>query len=89
MGAAGSCTAIEATDAALVDDDLRKLPRLVCLSRATHTLQVQNIALALGIKAVFLVLTLMGSGAMWMAVFADVGASFLVMGNGLRLIRFG
>ena len=88
IGAAGSCTAIEATDAALVDDDVRKLPRLVCLSRATHTFQVQNIALALGIKAVFLVLTLVGSGTMWMAVFADVGASLLVVGNGLRLLRF-
>ena len=88
MGAAGSGTAIETADVALMDDDLRKLPRFIRLSRATHTLLVQNIALALGIKAVFLVLTLMGSGTMWMAVFADVGASLLVVGNGLRLLRF-
>jgi Cd2+/Zn2+-exporting ATPase len=87
MGAAGSGTAIETADVALMDDDLRKLPRFVRLSRATHALLVQNIVLALGIKAVFLVLTLMGAGTMWMAVFADVGASLLVVGNGLRLLR--
>jgi len=87
MGAAGTGTAIETADVALMDDDLRKLPRFVRLSRQTHALLVQNIVLALGIKAVFLVLTLAGTGTMWMAVFADVGASLLVVGNGLRLLR--
>ena len=87
MGAAGTGTAIETADVALMDDDLRKLPRFVRLSRHTHALLVQNIVLALGIKAVFLVLTLTGAGTMWMAVFADVGASLLVVGNGLRLLR--
>ena len=87
MGAAGTGTAIETADVALMDDDLRKLPRFVRLSRSTHALLVQNIVLALGIKAVFLVLTLSGAGTMWMAVFADVGASLLVVGNGLRLLR--
>ena len=87
MGGAGTGTAIETADVALMDDDLRKLPRFVRLSRHTHALLVQNIVLALGIKAVFLVLTLTGAGTMWMAVFADVGASLLVVGNGLRLLR--
>ena len=87
MGAAGTGTAIETADVALMDDDLRKLPRFVRLSRQTHALLIQNIVLALGIKAVFLVLTLTGAGTMWMAVFADVGASLLVVGNGLRLLR--
>jgi Cd2+/Zn2+-exporting ATPase len=87
MGAAGTGTAIETADVALMDDDLRKLPRFVRLSRDTHALLVQNIALALGIKALFLVLTLIGIGTLWMAVFADVGASLLVVGNGLRLLR--
>ncbi|MFZ2326476.1 MAG: heavy metal translocating P-type ATPase, partial [Rhodoferax sp.] len=87
MGAAGTGTAIETADVALMDDDLRKLPRFVRLSRHTHAVLVQNIVLALGIKAVFLVLTLLGLGTMWMAVFADMGASLLVVGNGLRLLR--
>ena len=47
----------------------------------------KSIVIALGIKAVFLVLTLAGMGTMWMAVFADMGASLLVVGNGLRLLR--
>jgi len=70
----------------LMDDDLRKLPSFVRLSRRTHALLVQNIVLALGIKAVFLVLTLIGAGTMGMAIFADEGASLLVVGNGLRLL---
>jgi Zn2+/Cd2+-exporting ATPase len=88
MGAAGTGTAIETADVALMDDDLRKLPRFVRLSRQTHTILIQNIVLALGIKAVFLFLTIYGTGTMWMAVFADVGASLLVVANGLRLLRF-
>lgn len=87
MGAAGTGTAIETADVALMDDDLRKLPRFVQLSRKTHAILLQNITLALGIKLFFLVLTLTGSGTMWMAVFADVGASLLVVANGLRLLR--
>ena len=87
MGAAGSDTAIETADVALMDDDLRKVPALIRLSRRTHAILVQNITLALGIKAVFLVLALAGAASMWMAVFADMGASLLVVANGLRLIR--
>ncbi|KDR28457.1 4-deoxy-4-formamido-L-arabinose-phospho-UDP deformylase [Caballeronia zhejiangensis] len=87
MGAMGTDTAIETADVALMDDDLRKIPTFIRLSRATHSILVQNITLALGIKAVFLALTIGGLGTMWMAVFADVGASLLVVGNGLRLLR--
>ncbi|MFM0480915.1 heavy metal translocating P-type ATPase [Paraburkholderia strydomiana] len=87
MGAMGTGTAIETADVALMDDDLRKIPLFIRLSEATHGVLVQNIALALGIKSVFLVLTVMGLGTMWMAVFADVGASLLVVANGLRLLR--
>ena len=87
MGAMGTGTAIETADVALMDDDLRKIPTFIRLSKTTHTVLVQNIVLALSIKAVFLVLTLVGLGTMWMAVFADVGASLLVVGNGLRLLR--
>ncbi|WP_298013686.1 heavy metal translocating P-type ATPase [uncultured Castellaniella sp.] len=87
MGAMGTDAAIETADVALMDDDLRKIPWFIGLSRATHRILIQNIALALLIKAVFLVLTVAGLGTMWMAVFADVGASLLVVGNGLRLLR--
>lgn len=59
----------------------------VKLSRTTSAILRQNITLALGIKAVFLWLTIMGHATMWMAVFADMGASLLVVGNGLRLLR--
>ncbi|REE93643.1 Cd2+/Zn2+-exporting ATPase [Cupriavidus plantarum] len=87
MGAAGTDTAIETADIALMDDDLRKIPAFVRLSRRTSAILRQNIALALGIKVVFLALTVMGMGTMWMAVFADMGASLLVVFNGLRLTR--
>jgi Cd2+/Zn2+-exporting ATPase len=87
MGAAGTDTAIETADVALMDDDLRKLPDFIRLSRSTHRILMQNIALALGIKAIFLTLTIMGEATLWMAVFADMGTSLLVVANGLRLIR--
>lgn len=87
MGAAGSDTAIETADVALMDDDLRKIPAFVRLSRATAQVLTQNIALALSIKAVFLALTFTGQATMWAAVFADMGASLLVVGNGMRLLR--
>jgi Cd2+/Zn2+-exporting ATPase len=87
MGAAGTDTAIETADVALMDDDLNKIARFVRLSRTTRTVLMQNITLALGIKTVFLGLTLMGMGTMWMAIFADMGASLLVVANGLRLVR--
>ncbi|WP_211462644.1 heavy metal translocating P-type ATPase [Collimonas silvisoli] len=87
MGAAGSDTALETADVALMDDDLRKIAAFIRLSKKTHTVLMQNITLALGIKAVFLVLALTGEATLWMAVFADMGASLLVVFNGLRLLR--
>ena len=87
MGAVGADSTIETADVALMDDDLRKIPAFIRLSRATARVLTQNIALALGIKAVFLVLTFTGQATMWMAVFADMGASLLVVANGLRLLR--
>jgi len=87
MGVMGTDTAIETADVALMDDDLNKIPTFVRLSRTTRSILVQNISMALVIKCVFLILTLVGLGTMWMAVFADVGASLLVVGNGLRLLR--
>lgn len=86
MGAAGTDTAIETANVALMDDDLRKLPAFIRLSRRTASVLKQNIVLALGIKAVFIVLAVAGQATMWMAVFADMGASLIVVFNGLRLL---
>ena len=87
MGAAGTDTAIETADVALMDDDLKKLPAFIRLSRSTHSILWQNIGLALGIKAVFFALTFMDYTTMWMAVFADIGVSLMVVANGLRMLR--
>jgi Cd2+/Zn2+-exporting ATPase len=87
MGAAGSDTALETADVALMADDLFKLPFAVRLSRQARAIIRQNVALALGIKAIFLVLALAGLATLWMAVFADVGASLIVTLNGMRLLR--
>ncbi len=87
MGGAGTDTAMEAADIVVMNDDLRRIAHTVRLSRTTHAVLWQNIALALGIKAVFLLLAVLGSATMWMAVFADMGASLLVVANGLRLMR--
>jgi len=87
MAAAGTDTAIETADVALMDDDLRKIPTFIRLSRQTSSILKQNIALALVIKAIFLGVTFAGIATMWMAVFADMGVSLLVVFNGLRLLR--
>jgi Cd2+/Zn2+-exporting ATPase len=87
MGAAGSDTALETADVALMQDDLRKLPEFIRLSRATAIVLAQNIWLSIGIKAIFFALALTGQATLWMAVFADMGASLLVVFNGLRLLR--
>lgn len=87
MGSAGSDTAIETADIALMDDNPLRLFTLVTLSRRTMSILRQNIFLALAIKAVFLSLALTGNATLWMAVFADMGASLIVVANGLRMLR--
>jgi len=87
MGAAGTDVAMETADVVIMNDDLRRVAETVRLSRRTHAVLVQNITLALGIKAVFFGLALTGQATMWMAVFADMGASLLVVANGLRMLR--
>ena len=87
MGAAGTDTAMEAADVVIMNDDLRRIPETIRLSRRTHAVLWQNIGLALGIKAIFLGLAVFGNATMWMAVFADMGASLIVVFNGLRLLR--
>ena len=87
MGAAGTHTAMEAADIVVMNDDLRRLPETIRLSKQTHVILWQNITLALGIKAVFLLMAIFDDASMWMAVFADMGASLLVVFNGLRLLK--
>ena len=86
MGAAGTDSAMEAADVVIMNDDLQRVAETVRLSKRTHAVLWQNITLALGIKSVFLVMAVLGTATMWMAVFADMGASLLVVGNGLRLL---
>ncbi len=87
MGAAGTDIAMEAADVVIMNDDLGRIAETIRLSRRTHAVLWQNIALALGIKAVFFGLAVFGQATMWMAVFADMGASLLVVANGLRLLK--
>ena len=88
MGGAGTDTAIEAADVVIMNDDLGRIAEVVELSKRTYAVLWQNITLALGIKAVFFVWAVFGDATMWMAVFADMGASLLVVANGLRLLKF-
>lgn len=83
----GTDVALEAADAALSHNRLNELPALIRLARATHNNVRQNIAIALGLKAVFLVTTLIGFTGLWLAVLADSGATALVTANALRLLR--
>ena len=87
MGAAGSDAAIETADIALMSDDLSKLPWLIYHSRRTLRIIRQNIGFSLAVKLMFMALTFAGSATLWAAIAADMGASLLVIGNGLRLLR--
>ncbi|MBI2802437.1 MAG: heavy metal translocating P-type ATPase [Gammaproteobacteria bacterium] len=87
MGAAGTDIAMEAADVVIMNDDLRRIPATIRLSQRTRTVLWQNITVALGVKAVFMALALFGSATMWMAVFADMGATLMVVANGLRLLK--
>ncbi|MCL4843630.1 MAG: cadmium-translocating P-type ATPase [Bryobacteraceae bacterium] len=86
MGAAGSDTAIEAADIALMSDDLGKVPWLIQHSRRMLSIIRTNIVLSLAVKAVFVVLTLSGHASLWTAIAADMGVSLLVIFNALRLL---
>ena len=89
MGAMGSDAAIETADVALMSDDLSKLPWLVRHSRATLSVIHQNVAFSIAVKLLFTALTVIGLASLWGAIAADVGASLLVVLNGLRLLNRG
>jgi Cd2+/Zn2+-exporting ATPase len=88
MGVAGSDTALETADVALMADDLTRLPFLLRLSRATLATIRANVGFALAVKALFLALTLIGLSNLWLAILADTGAALLVIANSMRLLRF-
>ncbi len=87
MGGAGTDTAIETADVALMQDDLSKVAETIRLGRRTVRIIQTNIAFALGVKAVFLVLALLGHTSLWLAILADTGATLVVIANALRLLR--
>lgn len=87
MGGAGTDTALETADIALMADDLGKLPFTLKLSKKTLNIIKQNITFALGIKLVALLLVIPGWLTLWIAIFADMGATLIVTLNGLRLLR--
>jgi Cd2+/Zn2+-exporting ATPase len=83
----GTDVAMEAADAALMRNDIRDVARMIGLAKATMRNIRQNVAIALGLKAVFLVTTVVGLSGLWLAVFADTGATVLVTLNAMRLLR--
>ena len=87
MGGAGTDTAIETADMALMQDDLSKVAEAIALGRRTVRIIQFNIAFALALKAIFLVLALLGHASLWLAILADTGATLIVIANALRLLR--
>ena len=87
MGVAGTDVALEAADVALTGDDLTKLKEAIDLSRRAVRIIKQNIIFAIATKAVFLAVALAGVATLWMAIAADMGASLLVVANGMRALR--
>jgi Cd2+/Zn2+-exporting ATPase len=87
MGGAGTDTAIETADMALMQDDLGKVAEAIVLGRRTVRIIQFNIAFALALKALFLVLAILGHASLWLAILADTGATLLVIANALRLLR--
>lgn len=87
MGAAGTDTALETADVALMSDDLSRVAWLITHSHRTLKIIRQNITASLGVKAVFVMLTLLGHANLWTAIAADMGVSIAVVFNSLRLLR--
>jgi Cd2+/Zn2+-exporting ATPase len=87
MGVAGTDAALETADVALMADELAKIPFAIRLSRAASRNIRMNIAFSLLLKGAFLVMAFAGVATLWMAVMADMGASLIVIGNALRLLR--
>jgi Cd2+/Zn2+-exporting ATPase len=87
MGGVGTDAAIETADMALMQDDLSKVAEAIALGRRTVRIIQFNIAFALALKVIFLILALLGHASLWLAILADTGATLLVIANALRLLR--
>lgn len=87
MGSMGSDAAIEAADVVIMDDDIGKIPRTIRIARQTVGIAYQNIAFALFIKILFLILGALGIIGMWWAVFADVGVAVICILNSMRMLK--
>ncbi|MBP3677198.1 MAG: heavy metal translocating P-type ATPase, partial [Agathobacter sp.] len=79
--------AIEAADIVIMDDDIRKIAKVMKISRKTMTIVKQNIVFALGVKGLILILGAVGMASMWAAVFADVGVAVIAILNSMRTLR--
>lgn len=87
MGSEGTDIALETADVALMENSLIKLPTFIKISRKTSNILIQNISFAIIVKIIFFALAIFGKATLWMAVFADMGASLVVVFNGLRLLK--
>lgn len=87
MGSVGSDQAIEASDIVILNDDLEKIPLGISISKYTKHIIKENLIFAIGIKAIILVLSVLGLASMWLAVFADTGVTLLTILNTLRIIK--
>ena len=87
MGDIGSDAAIEAADVVIMTDEPSKIASAIKIAKRTRKIVFQNIAFALGVKAIFLVLGALGIASMWEAVFADVGVSILAIINAMRVMN--
>ena len=87
MGAIGSDAAMEAADIVLMDDDIKKIPLAIKISKKTMNIVKQNIIFSLGVKFVILALGSLGITNMWLAIFADVGVSMIAILNALRSLK--
>lgn len=88
MGSLGSDAAVEAADVVILDDDLSKISLGIKIAKKTIAIVKQNIAFALGIKGVFLVLSMFGIANLWEAVFADVGVAVIAILNAMRTLKY-
>ena len=87
MGSLGSDAAIEAADIVIMDDDIRKISKIIKIARKTITIVKENIVFALAVKLLILVLGALGIASMWLAVFGDVGVAVLAILNSMRALR--